>query len=133
MTACAYCGSELNSLGTRGPKRQYCSGRCRQAASRERQAVTHVDWKPAELKTVAPAPPSPKREVSIFNELAGVAVRRPQSAQELVAQALSDAHALVGVLRRASEMKTDGLSWRCQELADSIHQELVRLFGDVNG
>jgi hypothetical protein len=43
---CSVCGTDLRSLGSRGPRKTYCSARCRKAASRAADDLTVSDWVP---------------------------------------------------------------------------------------
>ena len=43
---CVWCGGDMRSLGARGPRKSYCSGRCQRAANRAARDEGPSDWVP---------------------------------------------------------------------------------------
>lgn len=107
MPTCVHCGEELPK-GSR-KSRRYCSGRCRIAAMREREAVASLIPVGVERGHLPPA----------------------AHTDDQVAVAVLEAQTLAGSLYRLGREARPQLAWRCEGLGSAITQALRRYFKEI--
>jgi hypothetical protein len=121
---CAECGSTL-AQPRQGRTRIYCSGACRQAAYRRRNAV-FVDWTdpvgPDPVLTPWSPPGAPPPPVPLPSD-------KPAPPEEQLAVALLELYAYTGILRRlAHDLHHPQHCYRTETLGDRLAEALQELF-----
>lgn len=116
---CPVCGCEMPPPGARGPKRLYCSDRCRTAASRQRRATV--------AETSADAEGSPDAEI-----VEAFLVGKAASADDQVFAAVHETLLLVIAYRRLGGEARRQFAWRCSGMADALDAALQRYFREAS-
>ena len=107
------CGAPLPPGGPRGPRRLYCSSRCRNAASRARRAGF----------AALPDPPAAGEPVEAFLVHGSEAPPDDQ-----VLGAVHELVLLAAAFRRLAREARPQFAWRCEKLADTLDAGLRDLF-----
>jgi hypothetical protein len=131
MNVCEMCGASLTVAAT-GRKRRYCSGRCRQAASRERQGFT-VDAAALGDAVLPEVTAAPVDEVTLRRftaealaaELEGVQPGDPMT--RLIA-AVGETENLAYTYKTLAQIAPRNLAWRANAMAEHLRRGLDRFF-----
>lgn len=131
MSMCEMCGAPIAQPST-GRRRRYCSGRCRMAASRERQGFT-LDPSALADGLVTDDMTAPVDEITLRRftadalaaELEGVQPGDPVS--RLVA-AVAETENLAYTYKRLAQEAPRNLAWRANAMAEHIRRGLDRFF-----
>lgn len=122
---CVQCGEVLPPRGKSGPARRYCSGRCRQAALRDRQSAIEWDaWQNANADvdlsklTVAAVEPLPAL-------LAEIDSAPPE---DQLARAVLETKTLAETYHRLGHETGPNLAWRATRMGDTLTAALRRYF-----
>lgn len=115
---CPVCGCDLPPRGARGPRRTYCSNRCRTAASRERRSSLPPEPAPGE---------SPDAEI-----VEAFLVGKAASADDQVFAAVHETLLLVVAYRRLGSEARRQFAWRCAGMADALDAALKRYFREAS-
>ncbi|CAB4218578.1 hypothetical protein UFOVP1608_38 [uncultured Caudovirales phage] len=118
-TQCVYCQEPLPPRGRSGPARRYCSGRCRQAASRDRAVA--VEWDVWTGSTTADDPTI--EELPEYLTSAHTATPEDQ-----LAQAIVETRSLAEIYRRLALENGPNLAWRASRMADTLTAAVRRYF-----
>ena len=111
-SSCICCGGPLPRPGSRGPRRVYCSGACRERARRQRNAALRFVAEPALGPVVAELLPRAHPD-------------------EQGAVAILEAHAVAGAFERLSRVVRPQLAWHYEVVAAGLRGLLVEHFGDL--
>lgn len=122
---CAYCGSSVPPRPTAGRPRRYCSGACRTAAYRDRQAAEFY----AEPLPLIAAPPDTTVRAELL-EVADALVSADRSAppEDQLVRAVIEGRTLARALRRLEPLLPKGLAWRAGEAGSRLDETLDELF-----
>jgi hypothetical protein len=114
---CEKCDGPLPPRGRRGPRRRFCSDRCRQAAERDRRASFEGEPVPApEL----PATPSEPVEAYLIGKAGPT--------DDQVLSAVTEAILLIGTFQRLGREARPQFAWRCRRVADAFDAALRKFF-----
>ena len=119
VTACEFCGAPIARAATGRPRR-YCSGRCRTAANRERQAFTFGTLDPVDADAV--------RALTVEAVEATLAGAAPSDPIGQLARAVSETEALAVEYGRLARSTPPNLGARSAEMSDHLRAGLTRLF-----
>lgn len=124
MGRCEWCAKELDAPAKTGRPRRYCSGRCREAARRDRTAVKRI--KPFEgFKTKIETPPLPsmsQRRAAVFAHVATlVEGAAPAPIETRLARVIFELAEALKVFEEAADKMPPGIRWRCENSAAALH------------
>jgi hypothetical protein len=118
------CGAPIARAATGRPRR-YCSGRCRQAAARERAGFAVVTDVPV---SGDPVDDAALRSLTIEAVAAELDAAQPSDPVGQLARAVSETEGLAVAYGHLARKTPRGLGWRASGMADHLRSGLERYF-----